>query len=727
MTIRLAIIATAGAIAISVVTVAATRDGREQELQQAIDLIESKGDVARAVPLLQEIANSSDKGAAALALLYLGKIQERTDRAQARRTYERIVKEFPDQQPAATQARSRLASLDDGSPVRISGRPLFSTPGDLQFPSLVNDGAAILFSNDVPSLLEVATGTVTKWAGTARQPGDELAFPVLSADHSQIAFTRLTGKKPFQVHLQLLSRTPGTKPRTFFIGTSEIPYFKPVGWGPDGTWLLVEFQRRDQTWFFGLMNVANGHYQLLKSLDWRRQDCCGGWRSALSPDGRYLAYSAFSRNPSSATASTASLDKHVYILAVDGSAETDLTAASGINETPVWTTDGSHVLFLSNRSGDFDLWAVPVSKGKPISSAFVVHRNIGRVVPLGVTSSGAYYYKTSSSGVPLLSIVATGESRTTPPAAAELPADVVGLRPSWSPDGKHLAFLRPKPGAGNVRELVVRTLKTGDERRFSATEGTEIGAYDTPVWFHDSQALLQRVRYPSAPFDASEALFRADLQDGSFAEVTAFGRFRIRGAFQAALANDDATLYTMGPVLREDVVPSEMRNVIVSADLRSGQQKAIFVAGPARNVVAGVSMSPDGRTIAFFTYPGAQSLDLKTPSLHLARVGTDGGGFRELAGPFVAGASTTAKWSKDGRAILFAPGVIGTKGELNAGPILRVDAGTGTTESTGTRVAGLSSFDLSPDGSHMVVEKMSSGLAVEVRALDNVMAALKRK
>jgi hypothetical protein len=42
-------------------------------------------------------------------------------------------------------------------------------------------------------------------------------------------------------------------------------------------------------------------------------------------------------------------------------------------------------------------------------------------------------------------------------------------------------------------------------------------------------------------------------------------------------------------------------------------------------------------------------------------------------------------------------------------------------------VAGLSSFDLSPDGSHMVVEKMSSGLAVEVRALDNVMAALKRK
>ena len=60
-----------------VVVIAAQDPSREQKLQQAIDLLETKGDVVKAVPLLEEVARSSDSSLAARGLLYLGQAQER--------------------------------------------------------------------------------------------------------------------------------------------------------------------------------------------------------------------------------------------------------------------------------------------------------------------------------------------------------------------------------------------------------------------------------------------------------------------------------------------------------------------------------------------------------------------------------------------------------------------------------------------------------------------------
>jgi hypothetical protein len=84
---------------------------REQTLQRGIDLMESKGDLAKAMPLFEDAARSSDRGLAARALLYLGQAQERQDKQKARGTYERIVKEFGNQTETAGAARKYLASL----------------------------------------------------------------------------------------------------------------------------------------------------------------------------------------------------------------------------------------------------------------------------------------------------------------------------------------------------------------------------------------------------------------------------------------------------------------------------------------------------------------------------------------------------------------------------------------------------------------------------------------
>jgi hypothetical protein len=178
----------------------------------------------------------------------------------------------------------------------------------------------------------------------------------------------------------------------------------------------------------------------------------------------------------------------------------------------------------------------------------------------------------------------------------------------------------------------------------------------------------------------------------------------------------------MGPLARAGDSLTGPPDRIIRADLRTGKTETVFSAAPARTLIPGVSLSPDGRTLAFLFYPSTQNLDSDTPLLRLARVGIDGTGFRELAGPFLGwGAGSPAMWTADGRSLLFAPHA---KGDL--GRILRIDAETGATEATGLEVEGLMAFSPSPDGSRVVVGRQAPA-TTELRSLDHLQAVLKAR
>ena len=98
------------ALILSAVILRAADTANELKLQQGIDLLESKGDLARATPLFEQASRSSDRAVASRALLYLGGIQERQGREAARATYDRILRDFGNQE-AAVEARKRLAVL----------------------------------------------------------------------------------------------------------------------------------------------------------------------------------------------------------------------------------------------------------------------------------------------------------------------------------------------------------------------------------------------------------------------------------------------------------------------------------------------------------------------------------------------------------------------------------------------------------------------------------------
>ncbi|MCW8128000.1 TolB family protein [Microbulbifer halophilus] len=82
--------------------------------------------------------------------------------------------------------------------------------------------------------------------------------------------------------------------------------------------------------------------------------------------------------------------------------------------------------------------------------------------------------------------IATGDSS---PAAVEILESSDGTPPvnlSWSPDGRHLAYVR-HPFDGGSRSLWLRDLASGGERRISA-DGVEVQA--APSWSRDGQRLL---------------------------------------------------------------------------------------------------------------------------------------------------------------------------------------------------------------------------------------------
>src|SRR5438105_1893010 len=93
-----------------------------------------------------------------------------------------------------------------------------------------------------------------------------------------------------------------------------------------------------------------------------------------------------------------------------------------------------------------------------------------------MTGSGSYYYTNKGPSADVISIVRSGTSA----GAAE---KLIGLRPSWSPDGTQLAFLRNRPSAaGNNYDLLVYSLETGEETVYTHP-GIEFAA--PPEWFHD--------------------------------------------------------------------------------------------------------------------------------------------------------------------------------------------------------------------------------------------------
>jgi Tol biopolymer transport system component len=521
-------------------------------------------------------------------------------------------------------------------------------------------------------------------------------LPFLSPDNKEIAYTwEDDAEIDGGAQLRIVANEAGARPRVL-VRSRDLDIYS-AGWSPDGKSILAAVLKNGAK-EVGWVSVADGTVKVLKSHSPRQS------KLSLSPDGRYIAYYSWVTEP---TRLIPNPETHIFIVSADGSSDVEVIKTAGVNRDPVWTPDGKHLLFVSDRSGTLDLWSVAVKDGKNAASPTLVRKEVGEIHPISITRSGTLYFTRERVGVDDVAVENISIAEWTSGGGSHVVDNFVGFSPSWSRDGKSIEFQRHSK-AGGKSDLLVRSNETADEK--VCLHDADLQA-SPAEWFHDGSGLLYKLRG-----EHNATLWFLDRKTRESKMVLLSGR-GISGPF--ALSKDDQTAYSF---IADATTGAFDR--IAAFDLTTGQPKTVLMLPGTSETLPrsggiGIALSPDGQTLAFTT------INFKTRDAHLALVRVDGSEYHEIYGPFHALAVNRGlAWTKDGRKIVFATSA--DDGSENW-RIMRIAIDGGKPEFTGLAISGMTVFVLSPDDSRIAfgTPGKSGSRISELFAIYNLPALLK--
>jgi hypothetical protein len=260
-------------------------------LEHATKLELVDGDLKGAIAIDEKILSlpGVSRPVAAKALLHLGRCHEKLGSVEARKAYERLVREFADQADEAGRARARLAALGkrDGA---LTVRQVWAGSHEDLLGAPTRDGRSLTLqdweSEDL-AVLDLATGQKRRL--TNKGPSLEFAMLSLPSPDGEMVVYAWYNKEGFY-DLRLVG-LDGSHPRVLY-ANSEVKYLWPTDWSPDGQSVLAVLYGKDKKTRIVLVALRDGSVRVLKTFD---QQAPG--RGRFSPDGRFVAY-GFPQGPS---------------------------------------------------------------------------------------------------------------------------------------------------------------------------------------------------------------------------------------------------------------------------------------------------------------------------------------------------------------------------------------------------------------------------------------------
>ena len=606
--------------------------------QEAIHLMETKGDYPAALSLFEQVAKGSDRNLAARSLLYAGLCYEKLGKREARTSYERLIRDFADQTDMITAARARLAALTPagGSP-RAGGlaahRVLEEFPA---FGAISYDGQRLSFfdwtTNDL-NLLDLETKQKRTLTGKRSSWAGEAYGSTHSPDGKQVAYVWWNAQGVLELRVVGLD---GTGPRVLY-QNAALRHLDVEDWSSDGRSILCNLHLSTGSSQIALVSVGDGGAQVLKTFDWP-----GPGGLSLSPDGRYVAYG---------------LGGDVFLLAVRGTQETALVENPANDFNPIWTPDGKRILFTSDRTGSLGIWVLSVVDGNPQGAPELLRADMGKTWPVRFARGGTYFYgvQTGMQDVYVAELDPATGKVTVPPSQASRRLVGANRWPEWSPDGKLLAFVSDQPpGGSDLPALSILTLETNKQEELHP----RIKNIQRLRWSHDGRSIL------ASGQDERDrrGLYRIDAQTGDVGPVVQSEGMGI--VWQSAWSPDGRSIYyTTGAG-------------IIARDLGTGQERKIH-SGTSKHF----ALSPDGRFLAVPRedppFSVLEIIALDTGQSHeLLRV-PDGGAFYKAL-----------SWSADGRYLFFT----------KSPELWRLAVESGDSEKVGIAMEGLLELRVHPDG-----------------------------
>jgi Tol biopolymer transport system component len=562
-----------------------------------------------------------------------------------------------------TETRRILAEAGGATHVSLDGRHLAVIDwqtGDVLLRDLVTGEERRLTDNVAPYDPGLALTAVIS------PEGDRVAFTwqeMAKGDRGEI---RVATIRDEEVTVEAVYSRPGEWPEV-------------AAWSPDGEHLLIQRSTPDGTYQVELLPLSGEPPRLLMSLGWSQPQA-----PAFSPDGSHVA---FDFTPDAATH-----HRRIQVVSVDGTRGGAVVEGSGDERFLGWSPDG-HILFFSDRRGRPGVWRIPVEEGRAAGEPELVAPDLRPAGPLGFDREGRFYYRyeTAVRSVQAVTIDPEGGRILTPPAPAAAPGPG-GREPAWSPDGRHLAYIRgPHYNWQDPDQAVVlRSLESGEIRVIHLPP--RVYGLRFLHWSADGTAL-----FVSAIYDGGSPSFvRIDIRTGEsertridglrmshgewfgFARALPDGRSLV-GARAVALDGENRVL---GQIVQMELDPAEERVILETV---TGVRNPLpeFALSPRGDTLAVAVRHPEGTTIRLHPVRGGTGRDLVELEHTLHR--------------------QTLVWTADGGSLLYVEGdgAVGqaVPGELTRNPsLMQVTLADGTVREVGSLPRGLSELQVHPDG-----------------------------
>jgi len=665
----------------------------EEIYQAALYQEEVQGDLEGAIGVYERILREfpGNRPTAAKALMHIGLCHEKLGSREAQQAYERLVRDYADQTEMARLARTRLAvlrePLEQAEASKVVARRVWAGhySRDIDFSGGPSpDGRYLTYTDwntgDI-ALRDLVTEESRRL--TNHGPNDYASGSAFSPDGQRVAYTWVDSGS---VELRVVG-LDGSPSRTLY---RDPRWLYAISWSNDGKRIASAREKADGAIEVFSLSLEDGSLRPLMVLP-------GGFAVRLSHslDDRFVVVGyPVNGDPR---------NHDISLVTTDGSGRIAQILGHPANDKLIgWLPETDDVLFSSDRSGTWDMWAIRVVEGEATEAPRLVRRAIGDGEAMGFSRDASLFYNHYT--LHFTTSVAPRDP-TSGQIRFEAAEPLLGSNrfPAWSPSGVHIAFVRWEK-LQNVpwfeETLWVRNVLNGEERKLASHISPVI-----PRWSPDGRSVLVvgQEKTKNSEKDGA-ALYRIDVESGEASPVVEFPpdpRWWM-GVGGIWTADGEGIVYVhQGRLLLRDIASSQDRELYRHPYL------------PSRLL----TLSPDGTTLLFAIAESTEGSGAyvtgggKIMSLSLTE-----GAVRELVTLEQSGTVRSIEWTPDGLDVLFM------QVHEQSTDLWRVSADGGEPRKVWNRPERLGSFALHPAGDRIAYT--SSENEAEIWVIANIAAAL---
>lgn len=664
--------------------------------QEALIKEEGEGSLLEAIDIYNQIveAKKADLVLQAKALLHVGFCYEKLGMTEATNAYQRLVKNYPGQKNEVALARERLSSL---LLIAKKGETQKETEGikikQIWTGTKVDNSGTVSLNGEYLSFVDGETGGIairnlkTKKntsliEGSYDSPLRYAQYNCISPDGKQIAYNWVNGNSSGLYLIDVERSSPS------LLYKQEGETVNPVTWISEKELIVIVWKskNKDQVCLFNILDRTMQVLKISEPVILRQL--------FSSPDGKYVAY-GFENE-------THNGNVDINIHPMDGKAEISLIKHPANDIGFGWVPGTNEFLFISDRSGTWDLWAIAIDNGKPSGPSKRIYADLGEVQPMGFTENGDCYFGLSRGNVNTYLAPFNAANGDINEKSGKIISGT-NLWMSWSPDGNFLTYIKAGEKNSNGWQLTIQEIKTGMEHKLA----NNLAIAWSPCWSPNGNSILvvgiDKNKSQTEGYEGG--IYTVDVKTGKTTEILLLSNYKYNNPTGDALPLKNIRWSSDG----NSIFMLFFQDRLVKYDLETGKVETLYMQSHFNRGV--LNLSPDGKRLLF----AAKSPEQKKSHLYTMPVG--GGKEKELCSPQESDNFRFAAWSPDGLFVYFIERIEGTN-------LWRIPAEGGIPQLVWQSDDRIEGFDFHPDGKQITYAIHEQ--TTEIRVIEGILQELEK-